>query len=720
VNIQLYSVRPIAAVVLLASATPAWCAQERAEEAPLAEVVITATLRDTPLAELPQSVSVLSADQTRAAGVQHFADVLALVPDLTAAGGSTRPRYFQLRGVGEEDQYQGAPNPSVGFLIDDIDFSGVGMPATLFDLRQIEVLRGPQGTVYGANALAGLISVRTQDPSRDFELHAEASAGNYDTHAAGLALSDGIAAGAGGWRAVVQDYRSDGFRHNAFLGRGDTNGFDEQTVRGKFFWELTPALRADVTLMHVNLNNGYDAWSIDNSRTTQSDQPGRDAQLSNGGALRLTATGLSFGELRSVSSAADSKIHFSFDADWGNDAFWATRPGCTAADCTPYDYFTGIERRRRTAAEDLRLLGDDEHRLFGRVRWLLGAYALRLTEANDEIDTARAYYLNDPTQLYVTGIDSRYAATNTAVYGSLDGALGAYDATLGLRGEQRRASYSDSNDVTFAPIDHMLGGNLTLSRHFDAQDMGYVALARGYKAGGFNISASLPPDRRQFNPEYLWNFELGIKHQGEPLQFDADVFYMRRQAMQVNISYQVVPDDPSTFGFFTANAARGDNYGLESSLDWLMTPRWRLHGNLSLLRTRFIGYSYIDQNGNLFALSGRAQPYAPGYEAALALDYHHPQGWFARVDVQAVDGYYFDASDDQVARAHQLVNLRAGYERGRWSASAWIRNAFNRYYALHGFYFGNEPPDFPNKLYLQAGDPRAVGVTLRYDLGARE
>src|SRR5271156_2584569 len=137
----------------------------------LEEIVVTASLRSTSVAELPESVTVIDRDTLRAAGVQHFEDVLSLITDLNWAAGTSRPRFFQLRGIGEVEQYQGAPNPSVGFLIDDIDFSGVGMPATLFDVQEIQVLRGPQGTTYGANALAGLISVRTNDPGTEFELH---------------------------------------------------------------------------------------------------------------------------------------------------------------------------------------------------------------------------------------------------------------------------------------------------------------------------------------------------------------------------------------------------------------------------------------------------------------------------------------------------------------------------------------------------------------------
>src|SRR5580658_2428491 len=154
----------------------------------LEEIVVTASLRSTAVADLPQSVTVLDANTLRSAGVQHFEDVLGFVPDLNWAAGTSLPRFFQLRGIGEVEQYQGAPNPSVGFLIDDIDFSGVGMPATLFDVQQIQVLRGPQGTAYGADALAGLISVHTNDPGTDFELHGEATGGTYDTRAAGIAI----------------------------------------------------------------------------------------------------------------------------------------------------------------------------------------------------------------------------------------------------------------------------------------------------------------------------------------------------------------------------------------------------------------------------------------------------------------------------------------------------------------------------------------------------
>ena len=244
------------------------------------EIVVTASFRRETLSSIPTSVTVLPEQVLQQASLQHFADVLGLVPNLNWSGGTSRPRYFQLRGIGELEQYQGAPNPSVGFLIDDIDFSGVGMPATLFDVDQVEVLRGPQGTRYGANALAGLIKVKTRDPDGATDLRAEATAGDDGIQAIGLAVGGGVPTDAenDGWRLVAQHFQQDGFRHNAFLNRDDTNGRDETTLRGKLRLEPADGWRIDLAALYVDLDNGFDAFSPDNKLRTLTDRPGRDAQ----------------------------------------------------------------------------------------------------------------------------------------------------------------------------------------------------------------------------------------------------------------------------------------------------------------------------------------------------------------------------------------------------------------------------------------------------------
>ncbi len=111
-------------------------------------------------------------------------------------------------------------------------------------------------------------------------------------------------------------------------------------------------------------------------------------------------------------------------------------------------------------------------------------------------------------------------------------------------------------------------------------------------------------------------------------------------------------------------------------------------------------------------LSGRAQAHAPDYTLAFGGRYAHPRGFFASIDVSAKDDFYFDVSHDQTSVAYELVHARAGFESDNWSVTLWARNLLDEGYPVRGFFFGNEPPDFPDTLYTRLGDPRQVGVTL--------
>ena len=153
----------IAIAILVVGPAPSWSADT------IDEIVVTADFRGRAPRDVPASITILGAEEIDSRAVQHFEELINSVPNLNWSGDGHRARYFQIRGVGELEQYQGAPNPSVGLLIDDIDFSGIGTIATLFDMEQIEVLRGPQGTRYGANALAGLIYMRSAAPTAEFD-----------------------------------------------------------------------------------------------------------------------------------------------------------------------------------------------------------------------------------------------------------------------------------------------------------------------------------------------------------------------------------------------------------------------------------------------------------------------------------------------------------------------------------------------------------------------
>jgi outer membrane receptor protein involved in Fe transport len=666
----------------------------------LDEVVVTADLRDRNLASLPASATVLDSKTLEIAGVQHFQDVLALVPNLNWSAGSSRPRFFQLRGIGELEQWQGAPNPSVGFLIDGIDFSGVGMPATLADVERIEVLRGPQGTAYGANALAGLIAVNTRAPRREADASLDVSAGDYGTLGVNGVLGGALGSGESAWRLNAGTWRSDGFRRDSYLGRDDTNGYEESSVRLRATTRPSDTLRADFTLMWADLDNGYDGFSIDNSRVTLSDKPGQDAQVARAGAMRLDYTGAGSFDLTSRTAFGDSRSVYSFDGDWGNDDSWGEN--------SPYDYFQRFDRDRRAISEDLRMVSRANVDSGAQFAWIAGVYALRTDEDVEQNDVWRDLVWGDGS----ARMTSDYRATNLAAYGELQWRLD--DRTVlsfGARGERRSADYRDSDGAAFSPTENMYGGSLSLRRDLGANSSGYVTLSRGYKAGGFNIGADVPQDHRSFDAEALHNLEVGFRGANAEgtVSGDLAVFYMRREQQQVPTGQQLVPGDPLSFVLYTDNAASGENYGVEATLRWQPVASLLLDLRTAMLETKYIDYEYDDRS-----LDGREQAHAPQYQFDVGVEYRHARGLFARVDFAGQDDFYFDVSHDERSPARVLTHLKAGYAGDRWRAEVWVRNLFDRYYSQRGFFFANEPPDWVPRRYMQAGDPRHAGLTLTY------
>jgi outer membrane receptor protein involved in Fe transport len=246
-----------------------------------------------------------------------------------------------------------------------------------------------------------------------------------------------------------------------------------------------------------------------------------------------------------------------------------------------------------------------------------------------------------------------------------------------------------------------------------ARNSAYVALTRGYKAGGVNTTATQIPDElRDFDPEFLWNLETGLRTKSADGAFDGrtSLFYMRRKDQQVSSSMQSDPEDPLTFVLLTDNAARGDNLGIESELGWNPASGLRFEATVALLKARFSEYTFEDRN-----MDGRDIPHAPTYQLGLTASWHSTSGLFARADFHAVDALYFSASHDERARAYQLVNLNLGFKSGRWNTALYFRNLFDEHYAVRGFFFANEPPDWEPKRYIQNGDPRQIGLRVALD-----
>ncbi|MBT8130917.1 MAG: TonB-dependent receptor, partial [Gammaproteobacteria bacterium] len=401
--------------------------------------------------------------------------------------------------------------------------------------------------------------------------------------------------------------------------------------------------------------------------------------------------------LDSISSATRSDVEFSFDADWGNADFW---------DPVVYDFFSQTKRDRQNLGQELRLVSAPESD--NRWSWVAGVSATQLRESNDTIDDG-----NFEGDTFIARIIREYEAQNLALFGDVDIALNPrWSLGFGLRGERRDADYTDTAGDRFDADEANVGGQLSVRYTPVPGRTFYGKIARGYKAGGFNLGlpAEADNDTLLYDGEYLWNYEVGATTSwlDNRLRLNATAFWMQRDDQQVQSSTQLDPNNPATFVFFTDNAGKGRNVGAEIELEYATTQNLDLYANLGFLKTEI-------EDVAAGPLDGRDQAHAPRYSYALGGRFNFSQHWFARADITGKDAFYFSDSHDQQSKAYSLLNLRAGFDADTWSVAAWAKNVFDKDYAVRGFFFGNEPArNFEPTLYTRQGDPRQVGVSVTY------
>ncbi|NQY51074.1 MAG: TonB-dependent receptor, partial [Colwellia sp.] len=268
-------------------------------------ITVTSDFRQQSLQNAPTSMSVLTDIDIKQRNAKHLEELIAISPNVNFASGSQRARYYQIRGIGERSQFQEPINPSVGVIIDEVDFTGIGSVASLFDVKQAEIFRGPQGTRFGANAIAGMINITTNEPTENFEGAVQLGVGNYNTYDLGVALS-GPASDSVNYRLAVNQSNSDGYIENVHLQRDDTNNRDELSIRGKLAIEASNDLTIELAGFYFDFDNGYDAYSLDNTRETYSDEPGFDQQETAAFSAKFTYQGFDSATVLAIFSNADS------------------------------------------------------------------------------------------------------------------------------------------------------------------------------------------------------------------------------------------------------------------------------------------------------------------------------------------------------------------------------------------------------------------------------
>lgn len=668
-----------------------------AETQDIEYITVTGDFRQATLDQLSSSATVLSTQRLDARQATYLDDILNVAPNVNFASGASRGRFIQIRGIGERSQFAEPINPSVSFLVDDFDFSGLAAAGVLFDTQQVEVFRGPQSTLFGTGALAGAVKIVSNQPGEDQGTHAEVRVGNNDSYrieaATGSELTSALR-----YRVAFMHNASDGFVNNTFLEREDTDNIEETAAKAALQWDISSDSVLDVSYRWYDINNGYDAFSLDNTRESLADEPGFDTQQTHAVSVKLT-TDYQFGQLTSLLTHASHNIAYGYDEDWTYTGFHPF--GYTSFDA----YFREVD----TQTAELRFTSAESARLFNNsTDWLIGVHYKGVEEA---LVREYTYAANDFVSKYLPTTKALYGQTDTRFTDSL--AL-----TFGLRFENYGFDYADNQGLQREYDTSMIGGKAALQYTPDEHTW-YASISRGFKGAGINPAQRVSENKRFFDEEYNWNYELGVKG---PLfvpqaTLRAAIFYMQRDNTQVN-DFDVITRQDGTPDFIDVidNADLGTNRGAEIEANWQVTDSWQLQGSIGYLDAKF--EEYTNARGDFIDEQQQAQ--APRWTANLYSRVLISDSWSWQADVDFKDRYRFSDGHDVMSPSATLVNTQLKWEQRNWYASVWANNVFDKTYYVRGFGgFSNDPRDgefgyATPEPYYQLGTGRQYGVTVGY------
>jgi len=721
-----------------------------AETLVLEEVIVTAQKRSESLQDVPVAVTAFSADTIQEAGISDTSDLAVMTPSLNAnANGSPFTTRLSIRGIGTS-QSDPALEPSVGMFVDGVFLgrSGLGT-ADLTDIERIEVLQGPQGTLYGKNTNAGAISIITKRPNLDeFEGYVEASVGDYGmgklTATASGPLGDTVA-----YRLSGNIHQRDGYYDNAGAGIDDQNDADDWNVQGKLLWEPNDRLSVLLSAAHVDRDTTCCGADSTQSEVVQQELINQNlAPDKNDPYDYKVATDQQ--EAFSMESDLVS-LHIDYDLDWG------TITSITAWNDYDYSVSADVDRSQLDllASQDEHNEGDSfsqELRLdssFGdNIDYMVGLFYYDQSTQRGDKNPSNLVVGEDfitiadqqdlpfpfPTIGFIAqpGDHLRYENTwdnqTIAVFGQAIWHLGErWHLTGGLRwtDEEREADLF-SESVSTAPLAPALVLIDAFSTPIDAKldrssdnvdwlakvayDIGddsmvYASVGTGSKSGNFN-GVNGAPDEREFDDEYTTSYELGLKATllDSRMRLNAAAFYTEIE------DYQFQQQLPTGFGSFISNAGEVETSGIDIQLEALPLP------NLTLTAGLLYMHDYEVTAG---PNKGDALPFTADVSGNLGATLVFPLadgGIYIRADYIFMDDHATNTTseenlEDKDFDDRETLNAKIGWRNDNWNISLWGKNLTDDEYAVqttNTFLFSGMDAYF-------LAPPRTYGATLRYD-----
>ena len=703
----------------LSAALPAAMVQA-AESLTLEEVVVTARKRTESLQDVGFSVSALTKSEIEGQFARDITDLAGIAPNIviddTGQGPGGVAAIF-IRGIGVADVEKNF-DPAVGVVVDGMFIgSNAGSLLRSLDLASMEVLRGPQGTLFGRNTIGGIINITRSKPTGELGGKVRVGYEEYDTYAVdgvlNFAASDNLAVKLS---AAKRDQR-EGYYQNDEIGR-DVGRNDYQSVGVNLLWNPTDALELEYT-------GQMEETDQDTPPLLNLAQPGRHAFCEVDGFCSPSIDSTITGDRRKtasvgyappdpegqvfVSSSPDEltevEMLATFDADTHLfEARW------NVSDNLNIDYIYGTYESDETVISNWDGTPD---MLYGTTRpatYEQASHELRMTWSNDKINAVAGLYSWDSeyeinlrswigfnprgTILDILQRSSQESESQ-AIFADVDWTVSEQlTVNVGGRYTKDDKSTEQTGYVTTAADESWSEFSPRIGARYQFNDglMGYATFSSGYRAGGFNGRvASIEEATDPYNPETVNNFEMGFKSESDDnrLRFNAAVFLMEYEDKQEEL--QLPSDDGTGQKTIVTNASEAAIWGIELELQAVLSENLSLRANLGYLDTEYDEFQYTDAiSGDTIDLSGLEFRRAPDVTGTLDMTYE----WQAAGGRAYVRGSYHFLAEHYVNVTNSpeflnddqhLLDASVNWENDNLRVSLYGRNLSDEDGYTHGY-----------------------------------
>ena len=654
----------------------------------IADIVVTAQRRAEPLQKVPIAVSALSGEALESRGLASTMALQAAVPGLTFSrvGWSGTPF---IRGVGAN---AGDPSsePSVATYVDGVYIASPS--ANIFDfnaVESVEVLKGPQGTLFGRNATGGVIQIRTKDPSFTPEATIDVGYANYETVTgsvyASMPLNEKVAINFAG---RIRD-QGDGWGTNLVTG-DDTYKRDEWAARMKLLFKPTESTSIILAGDYLRVKSTGNDYKLPDDALGFDGIPRRIGRFDTVNNFRNTGNTRARGVSLTVEHDAGSVILKSISAYRK-----ATGLANTDGDMVPSNFLNyGIHQFQRNYSQELQIFSNTE----SHIQWVIGGYYFNNRAGYDPMILTGDYIAGAPVTL-IGLIDTKsFSAYAQATVPLLD----TTKLTGGFRYTMERQSLMNGRQKSDKPT-----WRIALDHQFSSRIMGYASYNRGIKSGGY--SPLTPPPAGAYRPEQIDAFEVGLKTKlfHDTVRLNTSAFWYKYKDIQV----QVVDGA----NVFTQNAAKATIKGFDADLEVRVTPELSFNLNGAYLDGRYdefrdaAAFSQGAGPVSIIDVSGYRTIHTPKLSGSATVDYRIPTGigeFGVNVSAIYTGKFYWQPSNRASQSRYALLNSSLNWVSPdeTFKVSLWGKNLTNRQFLVLNLESGSGD-------YTMQGEPRTYGVT---------